>query len=480
MNSNVKIVVALAAIVAGIFGITVISNYTRTDEPKPVDPVKGEPDSGGSDPAEVVRYSGAMQIFYNPKSEDPVLREFPGFYEVNDTEHPVIYWVQNANPVPVEASALSRSCSACTNVRMAIFPGKLRESESAATSSSTLSAVLGVAGSQTVEPAQRKVGLRNYPSDRWKLLDFEKPEVVHTIPPAAADGSPTWVAVQLNFKVRGKGPKEISATVGFKTPNQKVPLSAVFKVGFVGMPRSSATPTALDFAEMAEAVPSKSADIYYWSAIAGDSDFPPPECSTGEPFLTFSKPEFLSEFECATLATRLAGGEGPIRVRSAYRIGVTLHRKNPDPKPGQRLELDIGPLDKTFAVFSSARGREESDVPRISVKATVTGLVSLSTGGTIDLGSFASREGISKAFSLVSERLDLGLEVAEDLTEPKILKAELEAPKNEEGRRYWRLKVRIEAGATTGNLPADSAVVLRVKSTGQLVRLPAKGHALVR
>ena len=94
--------------------------------------------------------------------------------------------------------------------------------------------------------------------------------------------------------------------------------------------------------------------------------------------------------------------------------------------------------------------------------------------------TFASREGISKAFSLTSDRLDLALEVAADLTEPKILKAELGEPLNEQGRRHWRLKVRIEGGATTGNLPADSAVVLRVKSTGQLVRLPAKGHALVR
>jgi hypothetical protein len=476
MNSNVKIVLALAAIVVAISGITVISNYTRTEDPTPVDPVKGDPETGGADPAEVVRYSGAMQVFYNPKSDNPTLRDFPGFFEVNDTEHPVIYWVQNPNPVPVEASALSRSCSACTNVRMAIFPAEPRRPEVEAAAA----AALGGAGAEAVPFADRARRLRDYPADQWKLLDFEKTEIVHTIPPAAADGTPTWVAVQVNFKVRTKGPKEIRATIGFKTPKQKVPLSADFKVNFVGMPLSGATPAALDFGEMGESIPSKSVDLYYWTSIVPDGEFPPPEFSAGEPFLTFSKPERMTESERNILAGRMTGGEGPIRVRSAYRIAVTLHRKNPAPKPGESPELDIGPLEKTFAVFSSARGREESDVPRIAVKATVTGLVSLRNAGTINLGSFISREGISKPFELISNNKNVELEVAEDLIEPKILKAQLEAPKDEEGGRTWRLKVRIEGGATTGNLPADSAVVLRVKSTGQLVRLPAKGHALVR
>jgi len=475
MNTNVKIALALGAFALAIFGVTVISSYTNT-ETRPADTgAGGDPDPGAADSAEPVRYT-TTQIFYNPKSDNPALRDFPGYFEVNDQEHPALYWIQNPNRVPVEVSAVKRSCSSCTNVRMAIIPAEPRrpEAEEAA------SAVLGFAGAEAAPLADRARRLRDFPADRWKLLDFDHPEVLQTIPPAADDGTPTWVAVQVNFKVRTKGSKTISATLGFKTPNQQVPLTTDFIVGFIGMPRYAVSPASLDFHEMGEAVPSKSEEIFYWSSIVEAKDLFSPECSTGEPFLTFSKPEPITESERALLSGKLSAAEGPMRVRSGYRMTVTLHRKNPAPKPGQALELDIGPLEKSFTVFPSAGGGADADTPRIAVKATVTGLVSLSGGGSIDLGSFASREGTAKAFSLVSERLDLGLEVAGDLIEPKILKAELEPPKNEEGRRYWRLKVRIEGGATTGNLPSDSAVILRVKSTGQLVRLPAKGHALVR
>lgn len=491
MNANLKIVLALAAVGIGIFGITIISNYTQDEVKPPAD--GGGPTIGGdtSDAVEPVRYV-TTQIFYDPKSDNPTLRDFPGFFEVNDQEHPVIYWIQNPNRVPVEVAALSRSCSSCTNVRMAIFPGEARRPEK----EEPISALLGWAGAEAAPLADRARSLRDFPADRWKLLDFEHPEIHHIIPPAANDGSPTWVAVQVNFKVRAKGSKNITATLGFKTPTQKLPLSTAFEVAYFGASRYAVTPTALDFGEMGEGTPGKSEDIYYWSTVVGAKDLAPPECSGAavDPFLTYSKPEALGESERNILAAKLSGSGIPVRVRSGYRITVTLNRKNPDPMPGRPGELDIGPLDKSFAVYPSAGGAPDTDSPRIAVKANVTGLVALAGGGSLDLGAFSSREGTAKPFSLVSDRPDLELEVAtvkavdprtgkeveRDLTEPSTLRAELEAPKNEGGRRYWRLKVRVDAGATAGAFPVDSAVVLRVKGSGQLVRIPAKGQALLR
>ena len=425
MNTNMKIVLALGAFALAVFGVTVISSYTGTGTTPPETVTGGEPDAGGADAAEPVRYT-TTAIYYDPKSDKPAFRDFPGFYEVNDQEHPVIYWVHNPNPVPVEVSAITRSCSACTNVRIAIFPAVAKQSGIEV----ALSAAIGVAGAEGAAPADRAKRLREFPADRWKLLDFDHPEVTHTIPPAADDGTPTWVAVQLNFKVRAKGPKKISATLGFKTPAQKVPLSTDFAVGFIGMPRYAVSPASLDFREIAEGTPSKSDEIFYWSSIVAEKDLPPPGVSSGDPFLSYSKPEPMTESERAALAVKMTGTEGPMRVRSGYRMTVTLHRKNPDPKAGWAPELDIGPLEKAFTVFPASGGGSDADTPRITLKATVTGLVTLSGTGTIDLGSFASREGTSKPFELVSRNLELELEVAPELTEPKILRAELEAPKN--------------------------------------------------
>ena len=193
-----------------------------------------------------------------------------------------------------------------------------------------------------------------------------------------------------------------------------------------------------------------------------------------EPFLTFSKPQTLSENEVGLLIAKLSKPEMPYRVLGAYKVLVTLHRKNP--KSATPPELDIGPLEKTFAVLSDAPGVAESP-PRVSVQANVTGLVSLAQGGTVDLGTFSSREGVVKKFYLRSDRHDLELKVDKTSTTPAVLNAELAAPTNEDGRRNWTLKVSIAAGATARVLPADSAVVLVVPGTGQLVRLPVKGQA---
>ena len=255
-------------------------------------------------------------------------------------------------------------------------------------------------------------------------------------------------------------------------------MTTVFKLGIIGVPRFEVAPSIIDFKEMAENTPSKTEEILYLSATVPQRELAPPKCTepASEPFLKFSTPQPLSEFELAALVAKRSRPNAAVRISGGYRVMVTLHRKNPDPKPGAPPELDIGPLEKSFTVF----GDTDSENQRINVKGNVTGLVALVDVGMFDLGSFSSREGIAKTFSLRSDRLDLELEIAAELTEPKVLLMDLGSPKNEEGRRYWTFKIKVAPGATTGELPGDSVVVLRAKGTGQLVRLPIKGRAFLR
>ncbi len=466
MNSNVKIALALGAVVLAVAGITIISSYSDTD--KPAD-AKG----GGVPVAAVIEpvRCTLTQIIYNPQSEHRVQREFPGFFEVNDQEHSADFWFQNVNAEAVEVAALKRSCSACTSARLAVFPARPIPAETELRGQ----AILGVAGSQTLAPADLEHRLRNYPSADWKLLDFDHPETIQSIP-AGSEDAPTWVALRIYFKVKQKGVKVLQATLGFKVPGQNLPVSTDFNIGFLGMSRVEVTPLQLDFQEMAESTASKTEEIIYWSTTVPQGELPPPQCTelASEPFLTFTKPQPLSENEIGLLSAKLSKPEMPFRILGAYKVQVTLHRKNP--KSATPPELDIGPLEKSFAVLSGAAGVAESP-PVVKLKANVTGLISLTQGGSVDLGTFSSREGIVKPFSLRSDRLDLDLKVDQERTSPKVLKAELEGPTTEDGRRYWTLKISIAAGATARALPDDSAVVLVVSGTGQLVRLPVKGQA---
>lgn len=470
MNSNLKILLAVAALVLGVFGVTVISNYTNRETSVADRPVDNPQETQSTN--EAVRSYGTTQIVYDPTSEHRAHREFPGYFEVNDEEHPVTFWVQNINPVPVSVSAVSRSCNACTSVRFAVFPSALQNSERA----SAEWGALGVAGAQAIPFADLVHRLRTYPKGEWKTLDFDQPGVSQTIPAAGADGAPVWVALQLNFKVRQLGVKSLEAVLGFKTPDQTTTMNSKFGVGFIGVPRFEVVPVSLDFREMGENVLGKTEEILYLSATVPQDKLSPPRCiAGGEHFLSFSPPVPLTPFELEVLVVKRSRPEVAARVLGGYKVAVTLHRKNTDPKSGP-TELDIGPLAKTFTVF----GATDSESQAVPVKANVTGLVALDGGATLDLGSFPAREAMAKSFSLRSDRQDLDLEVATGLTEPKVLQIELAPPINEDGRRYWSLKIRIAANATTGELDAESAVVLRAKGSGQLIRLPIKGRGFLR
>ena len=470
MNANVKIVLGLGVLLLAVSGITVISNYTARDESTDGKTVDVQP---GTDFTEAVQYD-VIQIYYNPASPHPALREFPGFFEVNDQEHSVTYWLQNINPVPVSVSAVSRSCSACTNVRLAVFPTVPRDTAR----DEVERAALGVAGSQVLPFAELDHRLRTYPAGDWKLLDFDHPEILQTIPAGGGEERPMWIALKLNFKVRELGQKILDATLGFKTPDQTTTMTSKFGVGFVGVPRFEVVPATLDFKEIGESTPSKTEEILYLSATVPQDRLAPPRCTepASEPFLKFTKPVALTPQELDALVAKRTRGDSHARITGGYRVLVTLHRKNPDPKPGIAPELDIGPLAKSFTVF----GDTEIDNQAVQLKAVVTGLVTLERDSALDLGPFPAREGTVKPFSLRSDRLDLELEVATELAEPKVLQITLEPPRNEEGRRYWALKVKIPANVTTGELASDSVVVLRVKGTGQLIRLPIKGRAFLR
>ena len=114
--------------------------------------------------------------------------------------------------------------------------------------------------------------------------------------------------------------------------------------------------------------------------------------------------------------------------------------------------------------------------------ANVTGVVGLLEGGVIDLKDFNGRAGVERTATVVSDRADLELELVPEECVPRFVKLALAAPRVENGRKFWALKLAVPPDACQEDLPADSAVVLRGKTGGETVKvkLPVKGRGFVR
>ena len=90
MNTNLKIGLALALLVAAVIGATVITQFSE-----------GEPDKALAGPAGD-GFKGGMplsfkdaNLYYDPKADGYAMREFPGYFEVNKEVHWATYLLRN-------------------------------------------------------------------------------------------------------------------------------------------------------------------------------------------------------------------------------------------------------------------------------------------------------------------------------------------------------------------------------------------------
>jgi hypothetical protein len=486
MNATVKTILALAAVVATVFGLTVISQYTRKPDRK------DDPKKPGDDIIEeIVRYD-MRQMKFDPNSQYYAHRQFPGYFEAGESVN-AYFWVNNPNPFPVKVGGARRSCTSCTDVSIAVFdkPFDIDEYIPSITPNAALfGGVTYSAPDQFNAEAWSRAAAAISPA-RWQALNFDKPEAKITIP-AAGESGPTWVAIRLRIVAKlgphiqmGNKSGGISADLTFSADAAKNPQQTQFVVEYIGVPPFDIYPKELKFLEMPEGVAESSRDVMYYSAT--QANLPPPVLSADQqdPFLKFGEPRLLNEGELKQFIAEQqfiadqGGAKARVKILAVYRTTVTLSRKSLLPNNDGK-ELDVGPLEKSFTVTASS-GTGASHSLQAQVKTTVGGVVALDGGtGVIDLGDFDSRSGTSKEATLVSEKADLELEALPSAHHPDFLQATLGETRIEGSRRYWTVTVKIERNQGLSNLPPGSAAVFRVKSTGQIIRIPVKGHGKLR
>lgn len=460
MSANLKIALALAVLIAAVVGITIITQFTDAERP-----TTGKP-------KELLSYKETT-LQYDPTSTDYATREFPGFFEVNSQTHWGTFLLRNTDNGVVKLTATWRSCTACTQARVAV----LTADESRAMKRDA--ALAAATGGLVIDPETALYRRAEADQLDWKPLPFDKPDAV-TVPPAVDPTTPTWCVLQLGFEVKGPGANELAADIGMQSEGMPSPLAVRFKVHIFGDPGERVWAESLNFGTLGERTESKSLVVYYFSTTRPPDRFPPPDVGglTGDPFLSKTDPVPLTPAELEYVAARNSHKARSdkerdfyARVRGGYKFTLTLRRDNPTPT-GPR-ELDIGPLERRITVGSQ----------QLQFSATVTGLVALSEGTAVHLGDFPGRAAAEKEFRLTSsrEKLDLqpinsGTPGAKDTNPPGVTVKPVGEPVVAAGLKVWTFNVSVAPNAFSGPL-TDRLLVFLVKDTGQLVRIPLRGNA---
>lgn len=470
MNSTLKVAVPLVLFVAVIFGLTIIATHT------PPTPTTGP--AGGDDDAPIgpALNFASTKMRYSPDSDDISMRYFPGVFELSDVPVPVSFWFQNPHKVPVQVSAMYRSCAACSAARVITFrPDAMKSFQLRAAASLPLGAagppnlLLPLALTELLETADRKD------------LDFEHPDAVQEVPPRAADGFPTWGILQLGIQVKALGGSQ--KTVGFGlTPGSGVQQRIGFEIAIAGVYPFLLYPEELKLGEFEEGAPPRPFTVYYWTGTREPADLPEPVLGgfdPKDPFLVVSKPVAMTAAERAAFSGQLANLGKTLRVSAGYQFTVTVYRRR-EGLAGGPVEPDIGPFGRTIDVTGRGLGHSV----QLPLTGTVVGLVGLTDRQTkVDVGSFRGDSGTEKVVTLASlgsDASDLTLEVDREKTHPK-LRAALEPAPAQGPRKFWTLTVTVPPGHQ-GDLPPDCAFVLRAKTKEgpRLIRIPVIGRGTQR
>ncbi|HEX4607006.1 MAG TPA: hypothetical protein VH092_02255 [Urbifossiella sp.] len=473
MKSALKVLLPLGLLLAVVFVVTIFARHTPD-----------EVDSGTTGKSEAPT-AKRLVFFTATRKWDPTPnanlqdRAFDGFYEPGETTQATHFWFENRNPGKVTLKVVRVSCSACSGCRVAPIPPDAVRGllQMAAVSALPIGPVggcpVGMAGAGAVLNSRLE----------WQAHAFKDgpSNATYNIPPPAdTDGwSPGWGILELNFKVRPNPSVPLQA--GFATvdeANQVVGTDG-FSIYFQAAVGVELDKSAIDAGELADNTPAQKHVVTVYSSTRTADEIPDlavrvdkPGGGEAGPFVTAGKLEPVPEEELDRLAYELSVKAGkPTRVRSAFRVPVTIASKVGDARP------DIGRLDRELWVTARVPGMEPR---KVSIKAAVTGPLALSGGATeINLGSFKYQDEASETVVVVCDKPGAVVELVPGASQPDYLQPTLRKLPDAGGRGQWQLTVRVPPGRVQGEL-ADGLVILEMKGPApQRIRVPVRGRGVL-
>lgn len=515
MNSTLKITVPIVILMAVVFGVTFFAQYTpRTpdDDPDAKGPdtaatelplrfanatrMWDPPDTISVVPPHGIRYRGfplsapsanpakSYDNDGNPFEYSLQDRTFPAFFEPGEKLYGTSFWFENRNTRPVVIQLKSVSCVACSGGRIAPIPPPvtrqlLQMSAVGCLPQGLFNCLsLGMGGPAANLQPERLV---------WEQhLYKEEKNPSYTVPAANdTDGwSPQWGILELQFKVMAASPKAIGAEFAMHVEGSDAAVPAKFAISFEGVNPFEVSPARIDVGELTGNSDARNFELLVFSSTRGPErtgvgepgDLLPPKVDVrmvgGGPdsgmFVTVSPPVRVPQQELLALTDQLVRQVGkPIRVESAYRIGVHL-----TPNVGKN-KIDIGLLERD--IWVAASGASER---RVRLTGLVRGPVWLDNDRTdIDLLAYRSRDGISnQRFRLIAEEKAAKVAVVGvegDAADFLKVALEEQPPIGDYGQ--FDLKLTVAPNARTGAW--SGVIVLEVKGPmPQRIRIPVKGR----
>jgi hypothetical protein len=252
-------------------------------------------------------------------------------------------------------------------------------------------------------------------------------------------------------------------------------------------------PSLIDFKSIPEGTPWVEETVYWWSATRGFSTspdgllgpLPPPDVAAANSrggHLSFTPPVPATPAEMLALGPKLAldPKAPPMRVAAAYKS--TLRFTRTALADGKPLEADLGPFERSIGLAPDGTGLTLTKTPTLVVRGVVQGAVQLRAGPNvkedkIDFGSFSAKDELVRDVQLTSDKPGLELEAVPEQSVPKYLKLDATIKTERKGdNTLWTITLRIDKGVGGGEMQPGSSVVVRIKNTGQLLRLPVTGR----
>ncbi len=444
MKSAIQITALLVVIIGGVFGVTFLTQFTRsTDKP-----------SGGPSPPPVPKE--LIRCAEKTPEWGKVLG-IPGYtsleIEVGSKGH-YDFLVQNLTDQPVKIIREPQANCTCTN--LSIFFGVISD-DAGAKLASMKTLPLG----PEIEPYVGGV--------QWKLLEADA-----TRGPSAPETLPGSEPARPRFGV---------VRFGWEAVHEKMTTIKVNIVARQG-PAADYLPLEVPITVRAPVLAStenlvlgdiqpdetKEESLFIWSPTRDHFDataqlVAPDRC------IQVAPPRLLTPDELKALPVALAqsaGAKSVSRMRCAYAIKVTAHERL-----GEN-QLELGPLARRIVI----KVGKETEL-MILVTGTVRGPIEIGTGAErdrVDFRVFRSDRGAEKSVEIKSSIP--GVQLMVDHVTPDSIKAELEPRTSAFGERSWKLTVVIPPDAAAGLLPSDSAIYLRTNSSPpRRVRIPVTGNA---
>jgi hypothetical protein len=455
--------VAFALLIALIFGVTIISEMTGGVEEKKIG-------VGEAKPVGAVFQFRTLECGFDPSSTELQNRMFRGFYEDGD-EDTVNFWYESRTDQAISVGAKA-SCVSCSGARIANVSPELLQDYARTMSAGGMVAPMLSGG---LNPAMIAAAIQFDAKLPWVNLDVQNINSIATIPGNKTSTGNGRGILQLRIKPSRTSSQTPSFDLraGIATEpatDYKFQLRFMYvSSGFAVIPKEQQ-----DVGILNEQSPSKSFDIITWSPVRNYGEaFPPQTVKADDSTLpmTIGPPEPFSVNERSSLAEKLSSEyKVPFRCEAAYRYRVTVARE----KDGRMSE--IGPFEKSINIVGTGGAKAS-----LKVTGMIAGFLRLREGRQIDFGSFDAQYEKAVSVGIVSDRADVEIETLPSESKPRFLKTTLSPPETVDGRRTWKLTVRIDARQGYGALPKDAVVSLRtIGANSVTLRIPVTGTGVRR